>query len=778
MDSKELCIKLVKSETEKEVIAVLTEAGYWQDKSAWQFYGGLENNFKDIGNQQSSPDTALVEKIMNSEDAVLIKECIRRGIKPDGNDAPQTQKEALEKFFDIKYGSLTNLNSFDRSKLSDMIMIVATGSKNNPSYSIIDKGEGQTPKMMPDTFLSLTRGNKIRIPFVQGRYNMGGTGALLFCGYHNLQLIISKRYPEIADKSDETSAYWGFTIVRREDPVNKDIRNSTFKYLAPNAKILMFKSNELNILPGGYPNPYEKPLEFGSYIKLYEYQLKGGLKSLITFDLNYRLSLLIPNIALPVKLYERRNGYRANSYETTLAGISVRLEDDRGENIENGFPNSSDMTIKGNKIKLQIYAFKPNRQIHYKKGEGVIFTYNGQAHGFLPATFYERRNVGMSYLKDSILVIADCSELPGRVREDLFMNSRDRLREGDFKDEIEETLEEIISTHPGLRKLREKRRAEELQSKITEGKPAKEILEKLISKSKTLAKLFTVGTTISNPFDLTNSNTTEKFEGKEFPTYFRLNKKYDLNKPKHCPINRRFRIQFETDAENNYFNRDRNPGSYKLQLEDGTTASCIFNLWNGIANLNVSLPENVKVNDRMKFLIEITDETQLKPFKEEFYVLVDKAEVNNIGTPGDRVPPAGDENIGDRKKPKSLAMPNILEVHENEWPAHNFNKFSALDVKDAGENQGYDFYVNMDNVWLQEDIKSRSNIEPKILMELFKFGIFLIGIALLRSHMAEEDKQDNQSAGESILDAIAKTTSAIAPVILSMILNLSTLVTE
>jgi hypothetical protein len=37
---------------------------------------------------------------------------------------------------------------------------------------------------MPETILSLARSNKMYIPFVQGQFNQGGTGALRFCGYH------------------------------------------------------------------------------------------------------------------------------------------------------------------------------------------------------------------------------------------------------------------------------------------------------------------------------------------------------------------------------------------------------------------------------------------------------------------------------------------------------------------------------------------------------------------------------------------------------------------
>lgn len=58
---------------------------------------------------------------------------------------------------------------------------------------IYDNGEGQHPKDFESTFLSLMRGNKNEIHFVQGKYNMGGSGAIVFCG-KGYQLIGSKRF--------------------------------------------------------------------------------------------------------------------------------------------------------------------------------------------------------------------------------------------------------------------------------------------------------------------------------------------------------------------------------------------------------------------------------------------------------------------------------------------------------------------------------------------------------------------------------------------------------
>ena len=156
----------------------------------------------------------------------------------------------------------------------------------------------------------------------------------------------------------------------------------------------------------------------------------------------------------------------------------------------------------------------------------------------------------MHYLDDSILVLVDSTEFGGRAKEDLFMNSRDRLREGEFRNKIEKQLEELLKRHPGLRELRERRRREEMEGKIGDSKPLVEVIEKVIRKSPTLAKLFVEGVKLPNPFDLRGVKEGKIFKGKQFPTFFKLKERCPKERPKLCPINRRFRVQFETDAEN------------------------------------------------------------------------------------------------------------------------------------------------------------------------------------------------------------------------------------
>ena len=796
MNSQRLCLALVRSETEDEVVHLLKDAGYWDDPLAWRNYGDNENNFATIGNQQSRPEVALVEKIINSVDATLMAECLRQGIDPTSLQAPQSIKEAQEHYFGIRDGELINLTSSERSELGELINVVATGSKRNPCYAVIDWGEGQSPARMPETLLSLNRSNKLRIPFVQGKFNMGGTGVLQFCGQRNLQLIVSKRHPEIArwEKYNDPSVdLWGFTIVRREDPT-EGMRSSVYRYLAPGGNVLTFLAQGLPVLPGRYPNAYERMLEWGTYIKLYEYQMEG-YRAQITFDLYYRLSLLVPSLALPVRLYERRPGYdRTQGPQSTLAGLVVRLEDPKNRDnlLEPGFPTSATISVQGEHLGVTIYAFqrgalkqdgrRKRRAAKYKKDEGVLFTVNGQVHGYFPESFFARQArppVKMGYIADSLLVMVDCSRLSGRAREDLFMNSRDRLREGELRREIQQKLADLLREHQGLKELRNRRRAEDIEGKLAESKPLADVVERIIQKSPVLAKLLIEGVQISNPFRTQEVAVQENFHGERFPSFFRLEREFSAERPKKVPANNRFfRVQYVTDVENEYFQRGKDPGRFALQVNGDPITETAFShqlvLWNGVATLRVSLPSDIREGDFFHFHSEVMDTSRVDPLVEDFWVEITAEQVKRSGTTGVRNPPSS-RNGKDGKTASKLALPNIISVRRDEWERYDFDERSALKVQEAGET-GYDFYINLDNQYLRAEMKHRSKAEPRLLEAQFSYGLVLIGMAMLQESLnSDEQGDDIYAEDENVFEQISRVTRAIAPTLLPMIASLGDL---
>ena len=330
MNNKDLALKLAYCDNEDDVISALCEAGVWNDSSRWRPFGDVENNWSTIGNQQSEAEAALVEKVVNSIDAMLMKECLKRGIQPDSDAAPKSIAEAMETYFQIRGGKLQDLTAGERTSLAKSVVLAATGYKPTegsgyPCITIADRGEGQTPKRMPETILSISKSNKLKVPFVQGKFNMGGTGVLRFCGEHSFQLIISRRCQEIPNDDDPTFNKWGFTIVRRERPRDgTNRRSSMVTYLVgEDNEILSFDAPDgIAIIPTS-KGEYET-MSYGMYCKMYEFHMSA--RSNINMNLYSRLSTLLPNLAYPVYLDECRS-FRAHTMFRTLSGLNVRLSD-------------------------------------------------------------------------------------------------------------------------------------------------------------------------------------------------------------------------------------------------------------------------------------------------------------------------------------------------------------------------------------------------------------------------------------------------------------------
>ena len=92
---------------------------------------------------------------------------------------------------------------------------------------------------------------------------------LNFCGKHKLQLVVSRRDPQLLNGSTaESDAHWGFTVVRREQRPNN--RASVFTFLAPLRtpanptikSVLCFPAETLPIFPETNV-PYARAAEWG-----------------------------------------------------------------------------------------------------------------------------------------------------------------------------------------------------------------------------------------------------------------------------------------------------------------------------------------------------------------------------------------------------------------------------------------------------------------------------------------------------------------------------------
>jgi hypothetical protein len=108
------------------------------------------------------------------------------------------------------------------------------------------------------------------------------------------------------------------------------------------------------------------------------------------------------------------------------------------------------------------------------------------------------------------------------------------------------------------------------------------------------------------------------------------------------------------------------------------------------------------------------------------------------------------------------------------------------DTEGEGEDEIdiYDFYVNVDNVYLKSEMKITS-VDERVVEGQFVYGMVLIGLALLQQKATEAKRQaqaqkagDVIESGESangVEDLVATITKGVAPVLLPMIESLGQL---
>lgn len=792
--NKNLCLKLLKCESEESVIKILKERGYWNNPEFWKTYGdGVDSNFGQISGQQTQADLSLVEKIINSVDAVLMNECLIKNINPEGDQAPKSIAAALKEWFSVHDGKLRNLTTKQLQDLSDKIHLVASGDKKNPCFSIIDKGEGQTPYKIEKTILSLGKIRKAKIPFVQGKYNMGGAAAMVFAGNDNLQLVISKRNQELKKHDDDSFEKWGFTIVRRDESVAEMKGIPVYNYLCVDNKLLSFKSDSLPLLPGkkysrnSPPENYRQELESGTLIKLYDYDIGAGLRSAIITDLYFRLSTLLPAMAMPITLTETRK-YKSRSYSRRLTGILTRLESnsDLQREIEQGFPYSSIISFKNEKIPVKMYAFKKVKSQAgdtslLRKNEGIIFHINGQTHHVIPNRVFKNK-LGYGNIFKSMLVVLDFSETSSELRNRIFMSNRENARKNTIYKELEEKIIATIKDHDAFAKLQNARRLQDINLKDEKSEPLTDLLQNIMNYDSQLVDLLK-GMDIKNMENLIDASISKNnFEGKKFPTFFELIKKFDKKKLKQGHINKRIRIQYKTDVNNDYFERISEKGKFNLMYKIDNkeyldVPDFQINLFNGYGNLNINFPDKVVPGDIVCFKSKITDNNSVNGFVEEFFVKVlddDKIKLSKKRK-NERKKPSDDKKGNETKKPSEASLPYVNQLYKDSWKNFEDTYGQRVTESDAymvtvNGNQ-YDHHINMDNKHLKNiKLKKASDESKSKEIDLYyKTGLTLFNLGIIQDFKKNQEKDTDN---DTIENSIKRTSRAIAPFFLSYILYL------
>lgn len=722
------------AQTEDDVDKVINNHPDIFKQENWYPLGDNENNFGVIENQQSNPIAALIEKITNSIDAVLMKKCLEAGIDPKSEQAPKSMEEAKATFFE-------NHGHWDlpgyRRRQAESIQIIADGPRFNTSLIIYDDGEGQHPEDFENTFLSLLYGNKNEIHFVQGKYNMGGSGAIVFCGKRRYQLIGSKRY--------DNAGKFGFTLIRQH-PLSKEEekvkKNTWYEYLKVGEDIPAFDVVQQNL---GLCN---KKFTTGTIIKLYSYDLPAGSRSVISRDLNQSINEYLFEPVLPIITVDKKERYPDDrNLERDLYGLKRRLEQEDNKYVDKKLSEDFNNALFG-KMKVTYYVFGTKiddrsvketketiRREFFKNNMSVLFSVNGQVHGHYTSEFITR-SLKLNLLKQHLLIHVDCTNMDYDFRKELFMASRDRLKDGEETRKLRKFLAERLGDKNGyLAEIQKQRKdsiavgsedAKELLKSLTQSLPMDSDLMKLLSQTLKLDQQ-TNGNSPKKkrPKAKKKRNDTQSFNPQRFPSFFKRRVQGSVEKAVAIPIDGEKTIYFDTDVEDHYFDRIEEPGELKIALLDFKTNETqggnapgqvdriddVLDIQTsspqeGTIKLHLSPKEAARIGDaaRIKaslgnpsgelepeiFLVKISEPKAPKPPSKE----KEKVEIPNIGLPEPRLAYQEKRKGGTTWEEVEKATGKTMDYSTVMYPMVNGEKLEAI-------------YINMDSTILK-NFKSKT----------------------------------------------------------------------
>ena len=200
----------------------------------------------------------------------------------------------------------------------------------------------------------------------------------------------------------------------------------------------------------------KRKFKTGTIIKLFDYQFDTGIYGFAQ-ELNQSITEYLFEPALPILTKDTPERYPKNKILVAdLFGLKRRLEREKDEYLEERFLEEFDEDPIGN-MKVNCFVFRTRvkdndakqtreniQKRYFKNNMSVLFSMNGQVHGHFTSEFITR-SLKMNMLKSHLLIHVDCTNMNYDFRKELFMASRDRMKDGNATQHLRQFLAKKLS---------------------------------------------------------------------------------------------------------------------------------------------------------------------------------------------------------------------------------------------------------------------------------------------------------------------------------------------
>lgn len=797
MNSEDLCMALLRAESEAEIDDVLAEAGSDTGDMTWHPVDGRETNFNVVTNQASTGAKALTELCTNMVDAILLRHAYAQGIDPTSPAVPQSVTEAVRKLVRLQgapSGILAEVDdpTYLREYAEANLVIGATGETDSPCFTFVDAGEGQHPDDFADTFMSLSSGRKSEIPFVQGKYNMGSAGVLSYCGRRWYKLVVSRRF--------DGSAPWGWSLMRRRPEDGPPVA----EYLKLDGAVPSFERQEILplVLQSGEPDG-KVTRSSGTIIKLYSYVL-GRAANFRTIREALNENLI--STVLPFRLMDyrvardrKRGGRRALGVdERTVNGMEFQLrrldhEDDDAEvtelagdplhiaeihNPELGtiriqavpLPPKLPDWLQSRRNRMRVYH-AVNGQVQYKQGRAYI---SGQCR--LPG------------LKDRVVILVDASDLTESAHNDVWKGDRETIRQTEIGGQYSSHITAAIRRSKALKALERRIRNEETEQLAQQAQA--DLFQSVVASDPHIAQLLPGGTVIRLPGENKTSDEQGEYEGRYHPTFVALIGKSLRDSGVEIEIGQPRRVRFRTDAVNSWLTRPDNRGNVSFVRKDGSEVDFAFSseLFDGSLSVTVEVTaDQVAVGDTIDTEISLVDDAMLAVTDKVRFRVVAERPKQRSGRRGTRRRRRGDDQGDGTSDERGLPESRWLTADGRLIGDKKTTSWSELEGEFTDQDGGFAqevsegefrYFINYDNAHFQTFLaQERTDAEKRVLTEQYRLNmlVLMMGLEHAYSRLPEADKSEEL---DDLMDKFRRIAAqGAATVVMSIAKTLPKLIT-
>ena len=799
MDNQELCYAILRAESEEAVTAILEEHLDSVGAIQWHPLDGRETNFNVTTNQAATGGKALTELCTNMVDAILLRKAYEQGIDPMSPDAPQSVIEAVKTLVQLQgapSGILAEVDSsaYLREFGEQHLVIGVTAERERgakPNFTFVDGGEGQRGRDFKETFLSLSSGRKSKIPFVQGKYNMGSAGVLSYCGRRWYKLIISRRF--------DLSAQWAWTLVRRRPGSGMPIA----EYLTIDGAIAEMKVDRIRpfMLQSGEQDA-KVECQSGTIIKLYSYELGSAADfRRVREDINENLvSTILPFRLMDFRVTPTRTGRRAQGVdERTVSGMEFllrRLDEEAegdadelaGEPIQ--VADISDPEL-GN-LRLQAVPLPkklPGWLSPRRNNMRVYHAVNGQVQ-FKQARGYLSQQCRLPGLKDRVVIVVDASNMTEEAHNDIWKGDRETIRQTSVGNMYLDAILDAIRTSEALKAYQDRVVREATEQLAEEART--DLFQSIVDTDPSIAQLLPGGTVVRLGHRGGDRDGGEgEWEGRYHPTFVRLLGRALREEGIEIELDDRRRVRFETDASNNWLVRPDNQGSVALVGNGSEQFSIRSALRDGRLSVTIRpVLSSAVIGTDFTLDLVLHDDGMPLPVSEAIRLRV--VEARPRPEPGPRPPtpptPPGPRPGESDVEQRGLPQPRWLTRDGRELPGRDKPEASEQWPEGwTGQDGGFVdalsedtkiFKINYDNDHFQSFLaKERSEAGKRVVTEQYRMGMLVLMMGFEEALSNMPDPEIRQAIEEYVDEFRGLAARGAATVVMSIARTLTQLIT-